>query len=299
MNILVGEAGLCRGIELAYAKMNKLAGEIGLMKATHRAGSRAASRWDPLQRIGSDAAELLKRYPGLANVTVVEGLDAVEQGDVVVVGHKGIDRQFIEGATSKGAVLHDSQCPFMRKYDATASSLAKEGHDLIIFGKPGNHHCLYAKGLAESAGRVGLIAEKVCDIADELDVKGRKWACIVQVTGNSAGWERFKTDLSQTGVEAKVCDTLCPDSLSRQESAREMARRADAVIIVNDCGGSTQSVLEQCRAVNSRTFSYDPDDAFPAQWLEGAETVALTGGIHVPAWLLDGIAGEMRSHASR
>ena len=72
-----------------------------------------------------------------------------------------------------------------------AEALVAQGYDLIAFGKPKNHHCLYAKEVAERGGRSALIAEDIGEIGDELRNPARRWACVAQVTGNVQAWAEF------------------------------------------------------------------------------------------------------------
>jgi 4-hydroxy-3-methylbut-2-enyl diphosphate reductase IspH len=296
MKVIVAETGLCWGIELAYARIEKLAREKGSLKATHRtAGDKSIADWDPIQRIRSRDANLFEQYPGLRNVEVVDNLDGVDGGELAAIGHQGIDRVLMDEASKKGAALHDFKCPFIAKFDDTADKLAREGYDLIAFGKPKNHHSLYAKQAAEQNGRIGLIAEDVSDVTAQLHADGRKWACLAQVTGNVFVWEKFKSDLSATGVAVRFADTVCTDSHERQGGAVETARQVDTVIVVDDRGGAAVSVFEQCVAVNRRTFKYDPKSDLLPEWFEGAKAVAIVGGILVPSWILNDVAERIRT----
>jgi 4-hydroxy-3-methylbut-2-enyl diphosphate reductase len=295
MEVMVSEISLCWGIELAYSRLDKLAGEIGPLKATHRmAADKAAIEWDSLHLIHSGDHELIQRYPNLAGVEVVENLEALGGDNVVALGHKGLEQGLIAEAESKGVMVYNFKCPFTAKYDDKAVALAEKGYDLIVFGKPQNHHALFAKQIAERHGRVGVIAEKIDDVVDDLQAKGRKWACVGQVTGNVAAWKQFKSDLSLSGVEVRVTDTLCSDAHDRQSAVAGMAKRADTVIVVNDRGGSTVSVWERCHVANERTFYYDPHNGFAREWFADAKTVAVVAGIHVTRWRLDGIAEEIK-----
>ena len=291
MEVFVSETGFCWGIDLAYQRIANLAGQGGPLKATHRGG--ADAHWDTVQRIAHDP-DLVARYPALAGVTVNDDLDFMGAGDVAAIGHQGIDRKKIDAAKARGVVVNDHKCPFIAKFDKSVDALIKDGHDVIAFGKPKNHHCQYAREAAQEAGRACVIAEDLADIEAELKTPGRNWAAVGQVTGNVGVWEKFKRGLETLGVPVRVVDTVCTDSHSRQAEAAALAARVDAVVVVDDGGGATVSVFETVSAVNPKSFRYDPRLPLPVKQLKGVRSVAVVCGILVPKWILDRVADDIR-----
>lgn len=294
MEVHIAKTGLCWGIELAYERLNKVAAE-GTVHVTHRWGPTPTSLiWDPMRRIVEDGdAELHRRYPHLGKVRLLENADRAEAGMAVAIGHHGSAKEEVLAARAAEAEVFDFKCPFIAKSDRTADLLAAAGHDVIAFGKPGNHHCEYARAQAEAAGRVGLIAEHVAEIREALAEPARNWACIGQVTANTERWAQFRADLAAFGVPVRVIDTVCSDSHDRQTEAIDLAARVDLVLVINDNGGSTKSVLERCLAVNPRSVLVDPAGELPD--LEDIESLAIVGGIHVPHWIMADYAGRLQT----
>lgn len=296
MKVLVAENGYCWGIDLALKRMAEAARKEA-MQATHRWSPKPAARaWDPLEAVRRRDAELINLYPGLDRVDVVENL-AGASASTLALGHHGTEE---DKSKTPARTLLDFTCPFIAKLDQRAVELVQAGHDLVLYGKAGNHHCESAKAVAERAGRAALIAEKVADIAEQLRVPGRNWACLGQVTADVEAWQAFKDDLAVCGSLVKIMDTVCTDSHERQAEAVRLARKADVVIVVNDHGGASQSVFEQCVRANPRTYRFDAkaDAALRPEWLADAEVVAVVGGIHVPAWELRKVAALVESPVS-
>lgn len=297
MDIHIAKIGLCWGIELAYERLNKVAA-AGEVHVTHRWGPTATSLiWDPMRRIVEEHdPELHRRYPNLGQVRLLETADQASDGMRVAIGHHGAAKEEVLAARVGNAEVFDFKCPFIAKSDKTADMLAAAGYDIIAFGKPGNHHCEYAREQAEAAGRVGLIAEDVALIRDALYAPGRNWACIGQVTANTDRWATFRADLAASGVAVRVIDTVCSDSHDRQAEAIDLAARVELVLVINDNGGSTNSVLERCLAANPNSILVDPKGALPD--LEGTRSLAIVGGIHVPDWIMADYAARLRGNWS-
>ncbi len=235
---------------------------------------------------------MLQRYPGLERTRVVEGLAEATSGHVAI-GHHGTVEPL--AAAGPNRVL-DYTCPFIARSDQQAAALAEAGYDLVLFGKQGNHHCEFAKAAAINAGRVGIIGESVAALLHALQEPGRQWACLGQVTANVERWQQFKSDLLACGVPVRVVDTVCTDSHDRQAEGRRLASECDVVLVVDDHGGSTQSLFEQCQAINPRTHRHDwlANPSLEPALFGGAHSVAVIGGIHVPDWILGEVAHSIQ-----
>lgn len=285
--VKVATIGYCWGIDLAMKRIAQSAID-NKIQATHRWSPKPeARRWDPLEFVRQKDAALIKTYPGLEQVEVINKLSDVT-ANRLALGHHGT----IEPISHAGeAQLLDFTCPFIANSEFRAHMLAEAGYDLILFGKPGNHHCEFAKSLAEAAGRVGLIGESVVELQAQLQEPERNWACLGQVTANIEIWTSFKNDLSTLKIPVHIVDTVCSDSHDRQTEGLQLAQRCDVVILVNDHGGSTLSMFERCQAANPNTFRFDPmsGEELNPDWFDGAHSVAVVGGIHVPNWILDDV----------
>lgn len=295
LDIQVATIAYCWGIDLAMKRIADSSGE-GELQATHRWSPKPeARRWDPLELVRRQDPDLLAHYPGLERVKVVDKLSDVTASRLAL-GHHGTVEPLPEAG---GATVHDFTCPFIANSEHRAHVLAEAGFDLILFGKPGNHHCEYAKSAAEAKGRTGIIGEAVANLLPQIRQADRNWACLGQVTANIERWAAFKNDLQGLDIPVHIVDTVCSDSFDRQNEGLKLARACDVVILVNDHGGSTLSLYEVCRAANPNTYRHDhlANEGIKPEWLAGARSVAILGGIHVPKWILDEVgAGISRLH---
>lgn len=291
LEVQVATIAYCWGIDLAMKRIAKATTNDAL-QATHRWSPKPeARRWDPLELVRRRDALLVQTYPGLEQVEVIDKLGDVTTNRLAL-GHHGT----VEPSAQAGnARILDFTCPFIANSDNRARMLVEAGYDLILFGKPGNHHCEFAKSAAEAAGQVGVIGEMVSELHAQLQVPGRNWACLGQVTANVALWTAFMNDLNALKMPIHIVDTVCSDSHDRQAEGLLLAQRCDVVILVNDHGGSTLSMFETCHAANPNTFRFDPmaGEELNPDWFEEAHSVAVVGGIHVPKWILDEVGARV------
>ena len=80
----------------------------------------------------------------------------------------------------------------------------------------------------------------------------------------------------------------------------ELAQQADCCLVVDDGGGASQSLFEVLSAVHARVyrFLWRDDGSWQASidrnWLTGASSVAVVGGILVPHWAIAEVAAYVQ-----
>lgn len=284
MEILTASLGFCIGIDRAYRKMNERASAGPAFHVAHQQGE---SEFDTLRRIERQEPGLLARYPALEKLSVAHDLAALKPGDRLVVGFHGLPETTKRELARRGVeLLEDLICPFIAKLDRVVERHASEGFDIAIVGIKGNHHVETAREIAAQHGRRCFVIEKIEDTAAILVDDGRPLALLGQVTGNTVLFADVMDRIRQSGKPIKISKTMCADSYSRQEMAIDFARRADVVLVADDGGGAVKSVVDVCAGFSCRLYRIHSAEEIRAEWLAGARTVAVIGGILTPQWVL-------------
>jgi 4-hydroxy-3-methylbut-2-enyl diphosphate reductase len=292
MEVLTASTGFCLGITRAYRKMNERALSEAPFAVAHQ---NAGGEYDTLQRIERGDPDLLVRYSGLNNISVARDVSALRQGDRLVLGFHGLSKETKESLATRGVdLLEDLICPFIAKLDRVVERLASDGFDIAIVGTKDNHHCREAKKTAAEHQRRCYVIERADDIDRLPHGEGRSIALVGQVTGNTEIFTEVIERIRASGAPVKVVKTMCSDSYSRQRTAADLARQADLVILMDDGGGAAQSLFEVCSRINERVHRVRAKEEIRVEWLDGASTVAIVGGILVPEWSIQETARHVR-----
>jgi 4-hydroxy-3-methylbut-2-enyl diphosphate reductase len=296
MEILTPEFGFCIGINRAYRGMNERAVQDGAFTVAHQ---NSMSEFDTLRRIDRRDPELLKRYPGLERVSVAYDVAALAEDDRLVLGFHGLPAKTKEDLATRGVnLLDDLICPFIAKLDRVVERHVEEGFDVAIVGTKENHHCRVAKQICEEHGHRCYVIERADDIESLPYEDGRRIALVGQVTGNTETFKEVIERLQKSQKPVKIVKTMCSDSYNRQRVAAEFAREADLIIMVDDGGDGSKSVLEVCSRVNPRIHRIRSKDDLRAEWFDGVQKTAVLGGILVPDWLIDEVSRHIRALCS-
>jgi 4-hydroxy-3-methylbut-2-en-1-yl diphosphate reductase len=284
VEILTANAGFCLGITRAYRKMNERALNEGPFSVTHQ---NSGGELDTLTRIARREKELLAEYPGLQELSVATDLSTLGQGDRLVLGFHGLNKDTKEDLVARGVDLVDDLiCPFIAKLDKVVERLAGEGFDIAIVGAKDNHHCRVATKIAVQHNRRCFVIEQPDEI-DAVPVEdGRPIALVGQVTGNTQVFAEVLERIRTSRAPIKIVKTMCSDSYSRQRAAADLAQQADLVILLDDGGGAAQSLFEVCSRINKRVHRVRSKEEIQPNWFDGAQKTAILSGILVPSWVV-------------
>jgi (E)-4-hydroxy-3-methyl-but-2-enyl pyrophosphate reductase len=284
VEILTDNAGFCLGIARAYRKMNERALDEGAFHVTHQ---NAGGEFDTLTRIAKREKELLAEYPGLGELSVVRDVSTLGEGDRLVLGFHGLNKDTRQDLAARGVdLVEDLTCPFIAKLDKMVERLARDGFDIAIVGTKDNHHCNVARKIAGEHDRRCFVIEQPSDLAAVPAEPGRPVALVGQVTGNTQVFTEVLARIRATSAPIKVVKTMCSDSYGRQRAAVDLAQQADLVILLDDGGGAAQSLFEVCTRTNKPVHRVRSKEEIQPHWFDGAQRTAVVGGILVPSWAI-------------
>jgi 4-hydroxy-3-methylbut-2-enyl diphosphate reductase len=290
MDVRIARVGFCFGIERAYGAFDRHARAGERIHVAHRAGG----AWDTLRRIERGDPNLLDRYPGLHNVAVTHDVATLKEGDRLVLGFHGLAEDTKTALANRGvAVVEDMLCPFIAKLDRVVEQAARDGFDIAIVGKRGNHHCNVAEEFAKQHGRRCYVIESPDDL-DAIPQDGRRVALVGQVTGNTVTFDAVIERVETDKMPVRIFRTMCGDSRTRQEHAIELAKTSDVVILINDGGGASDSVYEVCSHHNARIHKVGAKEDLRREWFDDTVSACVVGGILVPEWTIAEIAQGIR-----
>lgn len=254
-------AGVCYGVERAL----KLAEE-------------AAERGTHVHTLGPlihnpQAVDALRAK----GVEVAGCLDEVDDGTLVIRSH-GVDPAIIEQAAEKGLDVVDATCPHVSKAHEAARVLKEQGYAVVIVGEA--DHPEVEGIMAHAGGEATVVAD-----ASELPARlpSRRIGVVVQTTQSLARLEEVVSALLPKTHELRVVNTICSATGKRQQSAEELARSVDAIVVVGGRNsGNTTRLVEICSAVNPRVIHVETADELDPSWFRGAEVVGVTAGASTP-----------------
>ncbi len=217
----------------------------------------------------------------------VEETDEVPEGAVVVFSAHGVAPGVHTEAAQRGLRTIDATCPLVTKVHAEARRFAREDYDIVLIGHEGHEEVVGTTG--EAPEHVHLVGGP--DEVAAVRVRDpEKVAWLSQTTLSvdetnvtvAALRERFPALLDPPS------DDICYATQNRQVAVKEIAPKADLVLVVGSRNSSNSVRLVEvaldagARAAHLVDSTAHIDEA----WLAGAATVGVTSGASVPEVLV-------------
>ena len=265
MRVLRAEnAGACYGVQRAL----NLA-----LRAAERGGD-GASTLGPLIHNPQVVSELAER-----GIRAVDDAAEVQRGAVIIRSH-GVTPAVRRAVEARGLPIIDATCPHVARAQKAAAELAQSCACVVVVGEAGHPEVEGLVAYAREAGGRVVVATSPADVPAEVPSPA---GVVVQTTQRHEVFDAVIEELRRRGGPLSVRDTVCFATTQRQESAAELARTADAIVVIGGRNSSnTTRLAEICAAACPRTYHIEVPDELRADWFEGCEAVGVTAGASTP-----------------
>lgn len=217
-----------------------------------------------------------------AGVKGAQTVDEVESGTLIIRAH-GVVPQVIDQARAKGLEVLDATCPYVKKVHMASEKLVREGYQLIVVGESGHPE---VEGILGHAGDAAHVVSTPHDL-DGVDL-ARKVGVVVQTTQTPVNLAAIVSALALRTMDLRVVNTICSATQERQDSAAELASRADVMIVIGGKNsGNTRRLAEICMACCPRTHHIEDSSEIQRTWFEGVALVGITAGASTPGAHID------------
>ena len=219
----------------------------------------------------------------------VNELDEVPEGARVIYSAHGVSPAVRARAKERGLKVVDATCPLVTKVHVEAIKFAKQGYSLILVGHRDHEEVEGTQGEAPDVTQVVSTAEEV----ESLVVPDpNKVAYLTQTTLSldEAGTMIQALKKRFPNIVGPHAQDICYATENRQTAVKNVAHGADVVLVVGSRNSSNSNrLVEVSRNLGTGSYLIDKADDIQPEWLEGAETVAITAGASAPEILVQDV----------
>ena len=201
-------------------------------------------------------------------VSPVQEVSDIAEGTMIIRSH-GVGPAIYEEAEEKGLHVVDATCPHVKKAQQDAKSVIDEGMTLVILGEK-NHP--EVKSINLWANNEGIIIEDE-ESAQKLQVV-EKMGVVVQTTFSQFKFNSIIDILEKKSKNLKVFKTICNATQERQNSAVDLARNVDLMIVIGGKNsGNTNRLAEVCRDVGCTTYHIETSTELQLEWFNRVQII--------------------------
>jgi len=227
----------------------------------------------------------------------VADLDQVPDGMPVVFSAHGVPKAVPAAAQARGLAYLDATCPLVSKVHRQAERLVEQGRHILFIGHAGHPEVVGTFGQVPE-GRMTLV-ETAADAAALEPADAASLAYLTQTTLSVDDTAEIVAILERRfpGIRAPRADDICYATANRQAAVKEIARAADAVLVIGAPNSSNSvRLVEVAEREGARARLVGRAHELDFAWLDGVRTLGLTAGASAPEVLVRELVDRLAAH---
>lgn len=252
-----------------------------------------------LQAINQNQGEIYTHGPLIHNPQVLEllrerGIKVLERGQtprgLVVIRAHGIPPQERRELEAAGVRIIDATCPRVAKVQAIIRRWAKQDYATLIVGDADHPE---VRGLLGHTEGKGYVIATPGDVAALPELE--RVIVVAQTTQSEAQFNHLVSLIRARFPEAKVFNTICDATASRQGEIQTLARQVEAIVVVGGRNsGNTQRLVEIARATGIPTYHVETEQELDLAEMSRYQVVGVTAGASTPHWLISNVVSTLK-----
>ncbi|MCB6202919.1 4-hydroxy-3-methylbut-2-enyl diphosphate reductase [Extibacter muris] len=232
----------------------------------------------------------MKRH-GVEVLETEEELDRIDEGIIIIRSH-GVPKSVCDRLDQKGIAYVDATCPFVKKIHNIVTEESSKGAHIVIIGNSAHPE---VEGIRGWAGDNVTVIENAQEAKDFIIEERERRICVVaQTTFNYNKFKDLVEIIVKKGYDIIVLNTICNATKERQEEARDIADRVEAMLVIGDRRSSnTQKLFEICSDACKDTYYIQTLDDLDMNQLRSVETVGITAGASTPNKIIEEVQNNV------
>lgn len=226
----------------------------------------------------------------------------IGEGTLIIRSH-GVGRLLQEQLLATGLEIKDATCPFVKKIHHIVQEYSAKGYFVIIIGSADHPEVQGILGWSDPE-HTAVISE--IEEAVKLDVSEFDKLCVVaQTTFHHKKFEDLVEIIKEKGYYRKgtlektrdivINNTICSATRERQDSARDLARHADAMIVIGGASSSnTRKLYEICLEHCPDTYFIQKKEDLDVSDFSRFGYVGITAGASTPNKMIEEVQKYVR-----
>jgi len=236
----------------------------------------------------------IKRLADNYNVKYVKSIDEIDENvKRVIVRTHGIPKESLNRLKAKNIEIIDATCPFVKKPQEIVEEMSKQGYDIVIFGDK-NHPEIQGVMSYAVHERVYVVLSP-----DELkDIKLKEHiATVAQTTRKINDYLKITDYLIKNYKEVRVYNTICNATFENQDAVKNLAKKADIMIIIGGKNSSNTKQLYNIANEYCESHLIESEEELQKEWFEGKSHCGISAGASTPEWLVEKIISKIKELA--
>ncbi|MCD6575415.1 4-hydroxy-3-methylbut-2-enyl diphosphate reductase [Candidatus Aerophobetes bacterium] len=219
---------------------------------------------------------------GRKGLKVIFDLSQIKKGTVFTRAH-GVDHRILEEGVKRGLKMIETTCPYVLRVQKIARDLAADSYHIVIVGSAEHPEVM---AVVSNTPTKKLSVIKFKEEIRKLP-RGEKIGVVAQTTESLDNFKNIVKNLIEerlkSRLEIRIFNTICSVVRERQEEAKKLASKVEAMIVVGGHKSSnTKKLAEICRSQGKKTYLVEKGEELNLKEIKNLNTVGITGGTSTP-----------------
>jgi 4-hydroxy-3-methylbut-2-en-1-yl diphosphate reductase len=226
----------------------------------------------------------------------VHEIEEVPESQRVIYSAHGVSPAVREMSKARNLKVIDATCPLVTKVHIEAVKFAKQGYSLVLIGHRDHDEIEGTLGEAPEATQV---VSNVAEV-EALQVPDPNRVAYLTQTTLSLDEARdiiHALKIKFPNIAGPHSQDICYATENRQVAVRNVAHKADLVLVVGSTNSSNSNrLVEVSRNLGTIGYLIDNSRAISPAWLEGVQNVAVTAGASAPEVLVEDVVNYLQQN---
>ena len=226
-----------------------------------------------------------------------QGVEAVNEVDELtdkeaelIIRSHGIAEEKYRLFDEKGLKYIDCTCPYVTAIHKKVRDYYQKGYKIFIVGDENHPEVIGTNGWCDYTAHI-VDDEKIVDKLPIYD----KICVVAQTTITKKIWDSVVDAIQKKYKDAIIFNTICSATEKRQESAEQLSKMVDCMIVIGSKESSNTTKLYQICSDNcSKAYHVEKAEDLPIDALKGYRKVGITAGASTPDWVIKEVIGKMQ-----
>ena len=271
-------AGFCFGVKRAVELVNKLSSE-----------GKPVYTYGEIIHNENVVKELESK--GVQVVNDLDELRNLKKGTLVIRSH-GIPKADYDKLSKLGVEYEDATCPFVTKIHKLARQYSEDSNNKIVI--IGSKHHPEVIGIRGWCLTEPVIFENIDEVESYTENSDKKHIILAQTTFNLNKFQDIVEIFKKKRYYSIVLNTICNATSTRQTETEQLAKEADAMIVVGGKHSSnTQKLYNICIKNCVDTYYIQTPDDLDIGKLRLFRCVGITAGASTPNNIIEEVRTRM------
>lgn len=228
---------------------------------------------------------------GVQVIHDVSQLSEKEKGKIIIRSH-GVSKEIYDGLSKNGMKVVDATCPFVLKIHRIVEEMVKKNKHIVIIGDKNHPEVQGIMGWCNSSVTVIATEEE----AKNFECKNKEIHIVSQTTFQEDKFSHLVEIISKKHYNRSISNTICNATCVRQKEAREIAKDADAMIVIGGRNSSnTRKLYEISKEECPDTFLIGGLEELDLEQLKTAKRIGITAGASTPNNIIQEVYTSVRT----